>query len=76
MCYNMHFFSFQPGQNIDVYVPVVCHPGYFVLQPWQDLHKLVVLMGEMTLYYNDTGKNHTTPQIQKGEVYAAQIDKR
>uniref|UniRef100_A0A3P8S344 Tudor domain containing 7 a n=1 Tax=Amphiprion percula TaxID=161767 RepID=A0A3P8S344_AMPPE len=66
---------FQLGQNMDVFVPVACHPGYFVLQPWQDLHKLVVLMGEMMLYYNQTGKTNTVTQIQKREVYAAKIDK-
>ncbi|XP_056227991.1 tudor domain-containing protein 7A [Seriola aureovittata] len=65
----------QPGQNIDVFVPVACHPGYFVLQPWQDLHKLVVLMGEMVLYYNRTWKTNTTTDIQKGDVCAAKIDK-
>ncbi|TNN64370.1 Tudor domain-containing protein 7B [Liparis tanakae] len=62
----------QPGQNMDVFVPVACHPGYFVVQPWQDLHKLVVLMGEMMLYYNQT---NSAPSIQKGQVYAAKIDK-
>ncbi|XP_056265628.1 tudor domain-containing protein 7A isoform X2 [Pseudoliparis swirei] len=62
----------QPGQNMDVFVPVACHPGYFVVQPWQDLHKLVVLMGEMMLYYNQT---NSAPNIQKGQVYAAKIDK-
>ncbi|XP_038569830.1 tudor domain-containing protein 7A isoform X1 [Micropterus salmoides] len=65
----------QPGQNMDVFVPVACHPGYFVLQPWQDLHKLVVLMGEMILYYNQTQKTNTATHIQKGEVYAAKIVK-
>ncbi|XP_017281104.1 tudor domain-containing protein 7A [Kryptolebias marmoratus] len=65
----------QPGQNIDVFVPVVCHPGYFVVQLWQDLHKLVVLMGEMVLYYNQTGNASKAVHIQKGEVYAAKIDK-
>lgn len=67
---------FQPGQNIDVFVPVACHPGHFVLQQWQDLHKLVVLMGEMILYYNQTWKTNTATNIQKGEVYAAKIDKK
>lgn len=64
----------QPGQNMDVFVPVACHPGYFVLQPWQDLHKLTVLMGEMVLYYNKTAKDSHT-EIKNGEIYAAQIDK-
>lgn len=67
---------FQPGQNIDVFVPVACHPGYFVLQAWHDLHKLVVLMGEMMLYYNQTGKTNPTTTIQKGHIYAAKIDKK
>ncbi|KAL3996204.1 potassium voltage-gated channel Shaker-related subfamily A, beta member 2 [Sarotherodon galilaeus] len=66
---------FQPGQNIDVFVPVACHPGYFVLQAWHDLHKLVVLMGEMMLYYNQTGKTNPSTTIQKGHIYAAKIDK-
>ncbi|XP_078124832.1 tudor domain-containing protein 7A [Sander vitreus] len=65
----------QPGQNMDVFVPVACHPGYFVLQPWQDLHKLVVLMGEMILYYNQTLKTNSAPHIQRGEIYAAKIVK-
>ncbi|XP_027139011.1 tudor domain-containing protein 7A isoform X1 [Larimichthys crocea] len=65
----------QPGQNMDVFVPVACHPGYFVLQLWQDLHKLVVLMGEMILYYNRTWKTSAAIHIEKGEIYAARIDK-
>uniref|UniRef100_A0A3Q3EBN0 Tudor domain containing 7 a n=1 Tax=Hippocampus comes TaxID=109280 RepID=A0A3Q3EBN0_HIPCM len=60
--------------NMDVYVPAACHPGYFVLQPWQDLHKLVVLMGQMMLYYNQTVTT-TTGQIKKGDIYAAKIGK-
>ncbi|XP_042340663.1 tudor domain-containing protein 7A isoform X2 [Plectropomus leopardus] len=65
----------QPGQNMDVFVPVACHPGYFVMQLWQDLHKLVVLMGEMILYYNQTWKTNLPPPIRKGDIYAAKIDK-
>uniref|UniRef100_A0A3Q3M809 Tudor domain containing 7 a n=1 Tax=Mastacembelus armatus TaxID=205130 RepID=A0A3Q3M809_9TELE len=65
----------QPGQSMDVFVSVACHPGYFVLQPWQDLHKLVVLMGEMILYYNQMSKSNITTHIQKGNVYAAKIEK-
>ncbi|XP_038146649.1 tudor domain-containing protein 7A [Cyprinodon tularosa] len=65
----------QPGQNMDVFVPVACHPGYFVVQPWQDLHKLVVLMGEMALYYNQSRSISKMPPIQKGHVYAAKFDK-
>ncbi|XP_057700534.1 tudor domain-containing protein 7A [Corythoichthys intestinalis] len=63
-----------PGQNMDIYVPAACHPGYFVIQQWQELHKLVVLMGEMMLFYN---RNATTTamEIKKGDVYAVKIDK-
>ncbi len=61
---------------MDVFVPVACHPGYFVLQQWQELHKLVVLMGEMIRYYNQMWTSNTATQIQKGEVYAAKIDKK
>uniref|UniRef100_A0A7N8XR69 Tudor domain containing 7 a n=1 Tax=Mastacembelus armatus TaxID=205130 RepID=A0A7N8XR69_9TELE len=71
----LFFFFFQPGQSMDVFVSVACHPGYFVLQPWQDLHKLVVLMGEMILYYNQMSKSNITTHIQKGNVYAAKIEK-
>ncbi|XP_043097426.1 tudor domain-containing protein 7A isoform X2 [Puntigrus tetrazona] len=60
------------GQNMDVFVSVACHPGHFVLQPWQDLYKLVVLMGEMILYYNK--QEITQINIQKNSVYAAKID--
>uniref|UniRef100_A0A3B5MEZ0 Tudor domain containing 7 a n=1 Tax=Xiphophorus couchianus TaxID=32473 RepID=A0A3B5MEZ0_9TELE len=63
------------GQNMDVFVPMACHPGYFVVQPWQDLHKLEVLRGEMVLYYNQCGNTSTTMDIQKGRVYAAKFDK-
>ncbi|XP_060942293.1 tudor domain-containing protein 7A [Limanda limanda] len=64
----------QPGQNMDVFVPVACHPRYFVLQPWQDLHKLTVLMGEMIFYYNQH-KTTTPTHIQSGDFFAARIDK-
>lgn len=62
------------GQNMDVFVSVACHPGHFVLQPWQDLYKLVVLMGEMILYYNK--QEVTQTHIQKNSVYAAKIDNK
>lgn len=64
----------QVGQNMDVFVSVACHPGHFVLQPWQDLYKLVVLMGEMILYYNK--QEVTQIDIQKNGVYAAKIDNK
>ncbi|KAL2078906.1 hypothetical protein ACEWY4_024650 [Coilia grayii] len=60
------------GQNMDVYVSVACHPGHFVLQPWQDMYKLVVLMGEMILYYNKA--DDTPVAVEKNQVYAAKVD--
>uniref|UniRef100_A0A3B4EAP8 Uncharacterized protein n=1 Tax=Pygocentrus nattereri TaxID=42514 RepID=A0A3B4EAP8_PYGNA len=62
----------RPGQNLDVFVSVACHPGHFVLQPWQELYKLVVLMGEMILYYNRQEENCVT--VEKNHIYAAKID--
>ncbi|KAF3697614.1 Tudor domain-containing protein 7B [Channa argus] len=60
------------GNNIDVYVSVACHPGHFVLQPWRDMYKLVVLMGEMILYYNKTEDKPVN--IEKNQIYAAKIE--
>uniref|UniRef100_A0A8D3CFL0 Tudor domain-containing protein 7B n=1 Tax=Scophthalmus maximus TaxID=52904 RepID=A0A8D3CFL0_SCOMX len=60
------------GNNIDVYVSVACHPGHFVLQPWRDMYKLVVLMGEMILYYNKTEEKSLN--IEKNQIYAAKVD--
>ncbi|KAM4564548.1 tudor domain-containing protein 7B isoform 2-T2 [Fundulus diaphanus] len=60
------------GQNMDVYVSVACHPGHFVLQPWRDMYKLVVLMGEMILYYNKTEERPL--KVEKNRIYAAKIE--
>ncbi|XP_055067271.2 tudor domain-containing protein 7B isoform X1 [Misgurnus anguillicaudatus] len=60
------------GQNIDVFVSVACHPGHFVLQPWQDMYKLVVLMGEMILYYNKTEEKPL--KVEKSQVCAGKIE--
>ncbi|XP_058495612.1 tudor domain-containing protein 7A isoform X2 [Solea solea] len=65
----------QPGQNMDVFVPVACHPSHFVLQPWQDLHRLTVLLGEMILYYNQMSRTDATMNVQRGDICAAKIDK-
>uniref|UniRef100_A0A8D3E3K6 Tudor domain-containing protein 7B-like n=1 Tax=Scophthalmus maximus TaxID=52904 RepID=A0A8D3E3K6_SCOMX len=62
------------GNNIDVYVSVACHPGHFVLQPWRDMYKLVVLMGEMILYYNKTEEKSLN--IEKNQIYAAKVDNK
>uniref|UniRef100_A0A8C9W6L9 Tudor domain containing 7 a n=1 Tax=Scleropages formosus TaxID=113540 RepID=A0A8C9W6L9_SCLFO len=60
------------GQNMDVYVTVACHPGHFVLQPWRDQYKLVVLMGEMILFYN---KMEERPfRVEKNQICAAKVD--
>ncbi|XP_068569664.1 tudor domain-containing protein 7B isoform X1 [Cebidichthys violaceus] len=65
--------EFPPaGSNIDVYVSVACHPGHFVLQPWRDMYKLVVLMGEMILYYNKTEEKPLN--IEKNQIYAAKVE--
>ncbi|XP_064199976.1 tudor domain-containing protein 7B [Anguilla rostrata] len=61
-----------PGQNMDVYVSVACHPGHFVLQPWQDLYKLAVLMGEMILYYNKMDEQPA--HVEKNQIYAAKVE--
>ncbi|XP_035004438.2 tudor domain-containing protein 7B isoform X2 [Hippoglossus stenolepis] len=60
------------GNNIDVYVSVACHPGHFVLQPWRDMYKLVVLMGEMILYYNKIEEKPLN--IEKNQIYAAKVE--
>uniref|UniRef100_A0A8C2ZAK7 Tudor domain containing 7 b n=1 Tax=Cyclopterus lumpus TaxID=8103 RepID=A0A8C2ZAK7_CYCLU len=60
------------GNNIDVYVSVACHPGHFVLQPWRDMYKLVVLMGEMILYYNKTEAKPLN--IEKNQIYVAKVE--
>ncbi|KAF7686643.1 tudor domain-containing protein 7A [Silurus meridionalis] len=62
----------QEGQTLDVFVSVACHPDHFVLQPWRELYKLVVLMGEMILYYNRQEATLITPE--KNSIYAAKID--
>ncbi|KTG00409.1 hypothetical protein cypCar_00029777 [Cyprinus carpio] len=36
------------GQNMDVFVSVACHPGHFVLQPWQDIWYRVLVKGVLT----------------------------
>uniref|UniRef100_A0A669EQN7 Tudor domain containing 7 b n=1 Tax=Oreochromis niloticus TaxID=8128 RepID=A0A669EQN7_ORENI len=60
------------GNNMDVYVSLACHPGHFVLQPWGDMYRLVVLMGEMILYYNKTEEKPLN--IEKNQIYAAKVE--
>uniref|UniRef100_A0A8K9XJ11 Tudor domain-containing protein 7 n=2 Tax=Oncorhynchus mykiss TaxID=8022 RepID=A0A8K9XJ11_ONCMY len=61
-----------PSHNMDIYVSVACHPGHFVLQPWRDMYKLVVLMGEMILYYNKTEEKPL--KVEKNQIYAAKVE--
>lgn len=67
-------FYFFLGNNIDIYVSVACHPGHFVLQPWRDMYKLVVLMGEMILYYNKSEEKPVS--IEKNQIYAAKVENK
>uniref|UniRef100_A0A669C054 Tudor domain containing 7 b n=1 Tax=Oreochromis niloticus TaxID=8128 RepID=A0A669C054_ORENI len=69
---NVYFFLFFLRNNMDVYVSLACHPGHFVLQPWGDMYRLVVLMGEMILYYNKTEEKPLN--IEKNQIYAAKVE--
>ncbi|XP_029610284.1 tudor domain-containing protein 7B isoform X2 [Salmo trutta] len=60
------------GHNMDIYVSVACHPGHFVVQPWRDMYKLVVLMEEMILYYNKTEEKPL--KGEKNQIYAAKVE--
>ena len=67
---------FQPDQYMEVFVTLVHDPGHFVLQPWLDMHKLRILMGDMFLYYTRKWNGSSTICVQKGEVYAAKVGKK
>uniref|UniRef100_A0A8C8BXA5 Tudor domain-containing protein 7B n=1 Tax=Oncorhynchus tshawytscha TaxID=74940 RepID=A0A8C8BXA5_ONCTS len=60
------------GHNMDIYVSVACHPGHFVVQPWRDMYKLVVLMEEMILYYNKTEEKPL--KGENNQIYAAKVE--
>ncbi|XP_030050306.1 tudor domain-containing protein 7 isoform X2 [Microcaecilia unicolor] len=64
----------KPGEHIDVYVSVACHPSHFVVQPWQVLHNLEVVMEEMILYYSTT--EEIPVAIVKNKIYAAKIENK
>ncbi|XP_056375069.1 tudor domain-containing protein 7 isoform X2 [Hyla sarda] len=64
----------RSGEHIDVYVSVACHPGHFVFQPWQELHKLEVLMDEMLLHYSTIEEKQT--DLEKNKLYAAKVDNK
>ncbi|NWI11375.1 TDRD7 protein, partial [Crypturellus soui] len=62
------------GKPMDVYISVACHPGHFVVQPWQELHNLEVLMEEMMLYYSMAEERPVN--IEKNKLYAAQVENK
>lgn len=64
----------KSGEHMDVYVPVACHPGHFVIQPWQEIHKLEVLMEEMILYYSVSEERHIA--VERDQVYAAKVENK
>nr|XP_013801047.1 PREDICTED: tudor domain-containing protein 7 [Apteryx mantelli mantelli] len=62
------------GEPMDVYISVACHPGRFVVQPWQELHNLEVLMEEMMLYYCMAEERPVN--IEKNKLYAAKVENK
>ncbi|NXF40796.1 TDRD7 protein, partial [Nyctibius bracteatus] len=62
----------KTGELMDVYVPVACHPGHFIVQPWKELHNLEALMEEMILYYSRAEEKPVN--IIKNKLYAAKIE--
>ncbi|XP_015283711.1 PREDICTED: tudor domain-containing protein 7 isoform X2 [Gekko japonicus] len=62
------------GEQMDVFISLACHPGYFVLQPWQEMHSLEVLMEEMLLYYSRADERRVT--VEKNKLYAAKVENR
>ncbi|NWV70505.1 TDRD7 protein, partial [Malurus elegans] len=61
----------KPEELMDVYVSVACHPGHFVVQPWNELNNLYALMEEMILYYSRAEEKPVN--IEKNKLYAAKI---
>ncbi|NWI84597.1 TDRD7 protein, partial [Pitta sordida] len=61
----------KPGKLMDIYVSVACHPGHFIVQPWNELNNLYALMEEMILYYSRAEQKPVN--IEKNKVYAAKI---
>ncbi|KAM4810272.1 tudor domain-containing protein 7 isoform 2-T2 [Rhinophrynus dorsalis] len=64
----------KPGEHMDIFVSVACHPGHFVFQPWQELHKLEVVMEEMLLHYSTTEEKPVA--VEKNKLYAAKVDNK
>ncbi|NXU95358.1 TDRD7 protein, partial [Xiphorhynchus elegans] len=61
----------KPGELMDIYVSVACHPGHFIVQPWNELNNLYALMEEMILYYSKAEEKPVN--IEKNKLYAAKI---
>uniref|UniRef100_A0A8C7E4J1 Tudor domain-containing protein 7 n=1 Tax=Naja naja TaxID=35670 RepID=A0A8C7E4J1_NAJNA len=61
----------QSREQMDVFVALACHPGYFILQSWKEMHKLEMLMEEMLLYYNTTEDEAVC--VEKNKIYAAKV---
>ncbi|XP_069486468.1 tudor domain-containing protein 7 isoform X2 [Ambystoma mexicanum] len=64
----------KPGEQMDVYVSVACHPGHFVIQTWRELHKLEILMEDMVLYYS-TAEERPIP-LEYNTPYAAKVENK
>ncbi|KAM9137842.1 tudor domain-containing protein 7 isoform 1-T1 [Pangshura tecta] len=64
----------KPGEHMDVYISVACHPGHFVVQPWQEIHNLEVLMEEMILYYSMAEERPIA--VKKNNLYAAKVENK
>ncbi|XP_074850599.1 tudor domain-containing protein 7 isoform X2 [Carettochelys insculpta] len=64
----------KPGEHMDIYVSVACHPGHFVVQPWQEIHNLEVLMEEMILYYSMAEERPIA--VKKNNLYAAKVENK
>lgn len=62
----------KTGELMDVYVPLACHPGHFIVQPWKELHNLEALMEEMILYYSRVEEKPV--DVEKNKLYAAKIE--
>uniref|UniRef100_A0A8C3SDC7 Tudor domain-containing protein 7 n=1 Tax=Chelydra serpentina TaxID=8475 RepID=A0A8C3SDC7_CHESE len=64
----------KPGEHMDVYVSVACHPGHFVVQSWQEIHNLEVLVEEMILYYSMAEERPIA--VKKNNLYAAKVENK
>ncbi|XP_040216984.1 tudor domain-containing protein 7 isoform X2 [Rana temporaria] len=64
----------KSSEHMDVFVSVACHPGHFVFQSWQELHKLEVVMEKMLLHYSSTEEKRV--DIEKKKIYAAKVENK